>query len=174
MLIQDYQEHWAYDFLKIKKILLEANNDLHLEVEHVGSTAVPELSAKPIIDIDLVYQLKSEFDKIRTNLEALGYYHNGDQGISGREVFKRRSGASNHVILDAIRHHLYACHESNEELKRHLIFRDALRNSQYLREEYQLLKLSLAEKAGQNKEKYAELKEREAKAFFNSVFEKNK
>lgn len=174
MLIQDYQDRWADDFIRIKEILLEANKDLHLEVEHIGSTSVPGISAKPIIDIDLVYHSWEEFDKIKANLEVLGYYHNGDQGVAGREVFKRRVAANNHELLDSIRHHLYACHQSSEELKRHLIFREALKSSKSLREEYKQLKLSLAGKAGQNKEKYAELKEREANAFFNSVFEKNK
>lgn len=166
MLLIEYHEKWVEDFLQIKKILVEANEGVSLQIEHIGSTSIPGMIAKPIIDIDLVYYSKGDFTSIKSNLESIGYYHNGDQGIPGREVFKRVS-AGKHKILDTITHHLYVCHAESEELKKHLHFRNTLRQNKSLAQEYEGLKLRLAEKANQDRKLYAQLKETEGAEFFN-------
>lgn len=171
MLLADYQEQWVNDFLEIKKILIASNRNISIEIEHVGSTSIPGLKAKPIIDIDLVYYLENDFDAIKFNLESIGYYHNGNQGIEGREVFKRTSGG-NHKILDSIAHHLYVCHEDSEELKKHILFRDHLRSSEIARNQYEKIKLELAIKANQDKKVYAILKEQEATQFVQDCIKK--
>lgn len=168
MLLSDYQERWKDDFNEIKDILLAEINGFGIEIEHIGSTAIKGMIAKPIIDIDLVYHDKEDFDKIKSKLEGLNYYHNGDQGISGREVFKRNS-TSNDSVLDTIQHHLYVCHEENVALKRHLLFRDVLSQNPTLRKQYKQLKIDLTNRAIQDKKKYAQLKESEAKSFFDSI-----
>ncbi len=170
MLILNYQEHWPADFEKISSILLEQVAKIHVQIEHVGSTAVAGLSAKPIIDIDLIYFDQKDFDQIKTELEKLGYYHNGDQGITGREVFKRMENR-HHPILDSIRHHLYVCHLDSEELKRHLAFRDHLRQNPESRQQYVTIKNEIAKEVNQDKKKYAILKEIRAKKFINTCIE---
>lgn len=171
MLVVNYREHWLTDFVAIKEILLKEVGHLKTKVEHIGSTSIPGLAAKPIIDIDLVYSHLEQFREIAKKLTSLGYVHHGDQGISGREVFKRSTSPVKHVLLDSIVHHLYVCHESNEELKRHLLFREALKRDKQLRVNYESLKLDLARKANQNKKVYTQLKEKESKEFFESVFD---
>lgn len=58
-------------------------------IEHVGSTSIPGMDAKPIIDIDIEIETEADFDKLKAELERIGYIHCGDQGIQGRETFKR-------------------------------------------------------------------------------------
>ncbi len=77
-------------------------NGLGYTIEHVGSTSVPNLDAKPIIDIDIVFTESKTLPMIKAALEAIGYYHNGNQGIEDREVFKR-NGKLNHSSLDTIK-----------------------------------------------------------------------
>jgi GrpB-like predicted nucleotidyltransferase (UPF0157 family) len=102
-------------------------------------------------------------------LAGIGYFHNGDQGIPGREAFKRNEDAKKRPVLDDIRHHLYACQSDAAELKRHIVFRDFLRKNEWARIEYQALKLRLAEETGQDQTAYALLKEERALEFILSI-----
>ncbi len=168
LLIQPYQESWANDFLKIKEVLIRQLHDISVTFEHVGSTSVPGLSAKPIIDIDLIHK-PNDFSKIDNGLTQLGYFHNGDQGIAEREAFKREVSSKTHPILDWIKHHLYVCPDFSKELKRHLLFRDYLKGDEVTRKVYESLKLQIAEKADQDRKTYAKLKEVRATEFIESV-----
>lgn len=169
MLIQPYHKSWEKDFILIKEIIIDLLGESYLEIEHIGSTAVPGLAAKPIIDIDLVYHQIDEFDKIKEGLESLGYYHNGNQGIPQREVFKRNKKSHYHEVLDGIDHHLYVCPANSPELKRHLLFRDYLRTHDDVREEYEDLKYEIARIAQQDKKVYAKLKEEMAREFIGEI-----
>ena len=171
MLIEPYNSEWKVHFEAIKGVLIQTISECILTIEHVGSTAVPGMAAKAIIDIDIVFEGEENFLLLREGLENLGYYHNGDQDIPKREVFKRRKDHT-HPILDTIRHHLYACPVDSPELKRHLTFRDFLRTHKEAREAYETLKYQIAEEAKQDKKQYAFLKENAARAFVESVLEK--
>jgi GrpB-like predicted nucleotidyltransferase (UPF0157 family) len=171
-LIIHYKKSWKQDFEQINEVLLEAMRSNNVIVEHVGSTSVPNLAAKPIIDIDVIYKKPADFNSILKALETTGYYHVGDQGIIGREVFKR-NGSIIHPVLDSISHHLYVCLEGNEELKKHLKFRDQLRTNDDVRREYEILKLDIAKKANQDKKEYARLKEVMARDFIEGVLAQN-
>ncbi len=171
MLIEKYTADWIRDFELLKFEIAKGLRGTEFQIEHVGSTAVPNLAAKAIIDIDIIYEKATEFEAIKTGLINLGYFHNGDQGIAQREVFKRIT-SSNHKILDGIRHHLYVCQATSNELKRHILFRDFLRNNDWARIEYEAKKYELAMKARQDKKLYAELKELHLKDFVNSIVEK--
>jgi len=174
MLIQNYQEHWVNDFDKVKKTLEGYIQTDDIQIEHVGSTSVKKLAAKPIIDIDLIYEKPASFIQIKKDLEDIGYFHNGNQGIAGREVFKREKKKEEHAILDSIRHHLYVCFIDNEELKRHLAFRDYLRENEKARVAYELLKYDIAQKAAQDRKEYARLKEFMARDFIESIIRESK
>lgn len=171
MLIHEYRESWVTDFNAISKILIEALINLQVSIEHIGSTSIPDSAAKPIIDIDIIIDKNTAFDEIKLRLESIGYYHNGDQGICNREVFKRNKTA-NHQVLDFIAHHLYVCPTDSEELQRHILFRDYLRANADARIEYGNLKYEIAADANQDKKKYAELKEIKAKEFIDRVIAK--
>ncbi len=170
MLIEEYKENWTLDFEKIREILCEALQDQNISIEHIGSTSIRGLTAKPIVDIDVIFDKNADFYEIKTALEKLGYYHNGNQGIESREVFKRDK-TLNHSVLDAIAHHLYACPDDSEELRRHILFRDYLRANSEARIEYQKLKYEIAAEANQDRKRYSELKEIKAKTFVDGVIE---
>ena len=166
-LIQPYQPQWAEDFQLLAQTLQHALDGLSIRIEHVGSTAVPGLAAKPIIDVDIVFPQTVAFDTIRNRLEAVGYYHNGNQGIADREVFKRTIAA--HTVFDSIVHHLYVCPENSFELARHLRFRDALRASESARAAYQAMKIEIAALTNQDRKQYAALKEVKAAALVEAI-----
>jgi len=169
MLIKKYNPDWINQFQKIKAELDLALNGLNYSIEHIGSTSVPHLDAKAIIDIDIIHEEnEAEFNKIKAKLESIGYYHNGNQDIKYREVFKR-NGILKNEILDSITHHLYVCVKNSEGLKRHILFRDALRNNEAARLEYQRMKYEIAEKANQNKKAYANLKELNVNDFIDEL-----
>ena len=121
IVVLPYDEQWKQDFLKIKAELTDALGQLIIRIEHVGSTSVPGLSAKPIIDIDVVIKDYSLFENVVSALGKIGYQHEGDLGIKGREAFKY--SGKEHLR----KHHLYVCPEDSPELKRHMAFRDYLR-----------------------------------------------
>ena len=143
ILVLPYDKKWQQDFLDIKKELTEAlemsqeQGSLALAIEHVGSTSVPGLSAKPIIDIDVVVRAGDVQAAIQA-LAGIGYNHEGNLGIPGREAF----GYSGKEHLRE--HHLYLCPENSPELKRHLAFRDFLRTHPQAVEEYSRIKLEAA------------------------------
>lgn len=118
-----YNTVWKADFEAIKQYLLSAVKDTVIGVEHVGSTSVEGLSAKPIIDIDIVIKDYSVFDTVVEKLATLGYIHEGNLGIKDREAFDYRGNT------DLPKHHLYVCPEFSEELHRHIAFRDYLKNN---------------------------------------------
>lgn len=118
-----YNAEWKTDFEAIKQYLLSAVKDTVIGIEHVGSTSVEGLSAKPIIDIDIVIKDYYIFDTVVERLATLGYIHEGNLGIKDREAFDYRGNT------DLPKHHLYVCPEFSEELHRHIAFRDYLRNN---------------------------------------------
>lgn len=174
ILIQKYQSNWVNDFNAIKEVITDSLKGVDIKMEHIGSTAVKGLAAKPIIDIDMVYQEVESFGAIKAGLAKLGYYHNGDQGIGGREVFKRDKGTTTHWLLDSIQHHLYVCQADSKELQRHLLFRDFLRAHEKERKEYEALKYEIAKRTNQDRKAYAKLKEVMADEFVESIIRKAK
>lgn len=173
MLIVKYTSDWVKDFAALKRIIDKGLEGLEYHIEHVGSTSVPNLDSKPIIDIDIIYSEQTNFDKIKLRLEKIGYYHNGNQGIKDRDVFKRTWRSTNE-ILDDIKHHLYVCPINSQALERHILSRDFLRKNDWARLEYQQIKYKLAEKADQDRKKYADLKELNANDFIDAIVETEK
>src|ERR1700740_2427681 len=82
-----YDPEWPAMFDGMRCWLQSAVSDVAVAIEHVGSTAVPGLAAKPIIDIDVVIPSREEVPAMVTRLTALGYEHRGNLGIEDREAF---------------------------------------------------------------------------------------
>lgn len=173
MLIKKYNIEWAKNFQEIKREIEKGLHGLEHRSEHIGSTSVPNLDSKDIIDIDIIHQRESEFPKIKIALIEIGYFHNGNQGIEKREVFKR-TGKHNHRVLDTIRHHLYVCPDDSQALEQHILFRNFLRENEWARLKYQEMKYECASMANQDKKLYAELKERHVNSFIESIVEQEK
>lgn len=174
MLIQQYNPEWKTQFETLQSILLKTIGHSIITIEHVGSTSVIGLAAKPIIDIDIVYEQASDFELIKLGLEKLSYYHNGNQGIPDREVFKRSSEHTDYAELEIIKHHLYVCISTSSELQNHLLFRDFLSNNEWAKIEYQNLKYKLAQEVNQDRKAYAVLKETRASTFIEKCISRAK
>ena len=125
-------------------------NEMAVAIEHVGSTAVPGLAAKPVIDIDVLLRSSTDLPLAVRRLAELGYEHRGDLGVSGREAFRGKS--------NALQHHLYVCPPESGEYKRHIAFRNYLRAHVADANAYALLKRELAGKFGSDREGYNQAK----------------
>lgn len=147
LLIREYDRTWPDRFATLAARVRAAMGDIVLKVEHIGSTAVPGLPAKPVVDLDVVVSPADVPEAIR-RLASLGYVHEGDLGIVGREAFRTPSGE--------MRHHLYVVVEGAPELLRHIGFRDALRTDPALRQQYAALKRSLAAQHPHDRNAYTE------------------
>ena len=151
IVVLPYDEEWKQDFIDIKNEIMDAIGTFAIAIEHVGSTSVEGLAAKPIIDIDVVVKSGNVERAIRA-LENIGYIHEGNLGIEGREAFAYEG--KEHLQA----HHLYVCPENSEELRRHLAFREYLRTNQVAREKYGSIKLEAAKLYPDDIEKYIEYK----------------
>ena len=134
VVVLPYDEKWKQDYLAIKNELTDALDGLIIGIEHVGSTSVQGLSAKPIIDIDVIIKDNTVLENVISALAGIGYRHEGDLGIPGREAFKY--DGKEHLR----KHLLYVCAEDSTELKRHMLFRDHLRTHPDAVREYSSVK----------------------------------
>jgi GrpB-like predicted nucleotidyltransferase (UPF0157 family) len=172
MVIKDYNAEWPAWFMQIKAAL-QPNLPHALAIEHVGSTSIPGMCAKPIIDIDVVIADYVEFNYTKDDLERIGYRHVGDQGIFQREAFKRQPNLAGLTILDEIPHHLYVCAQDNPEYQRHILFRDYLRQHPQAVEAYRQVKQEILSKVGQdNRQGYVDMKETQYGWFFAEIIDK--
>lgn len=152
VVVLPYDKVWAQNFSNIKDELQSDLGNLSLGIEHIGSTSVPGLSAKPIIDIDVIIRDYSLFGDVVDVLRSIGYRHEGDQGVIGREAFKY--DGKEHLQ----KHHLYVCPQDSPELKRHIAFRDYLRSHPKAVREYGRIKAEGAALYPYDIEKYIEHK----------------
>lgn len=134
VVVVPYDETWVFAFEKIKSEIEAVIGDMILGIEHVGSTSVKGMSAKPCIDLDVIIQDDSIFDEIAEKLGTIGYIHEGDLGIKDREAFKYTDKP--HLMM----HHLYVCPRYSEELRRHITFRDFLRHNAEAVQQYSFVK----------------------------------
>ena len=139
VVVLPYDVAWQSAFEIIKNEIKEAIGDLIIGIEHVGSTSVEGMSAKPCIDIDVIIKDYSVFAAVVEGLKAIGYVHEGNLGIEDREAFKY----SNKEYLQT--HHLYVCPQYSKELYRHITFRDFLRSNSEAVKKYSLTKEKAAE-----------------------------
>src|ERR1700722_3643334 len=146
IVVVDYDPSWPPTFASLRAPVWDAVRDVALAVEHVGSTAVPGLAAKPIIDIDVIVSARAETRAAVDRLAAVGYVHQGNLGIEGREAFESPAG------LPA--HHLYVCVQGSAALINHLTLRDYLRGHPDRATAYGQLKQQLAAQFPTNIDKY--------------------
>ncbi|MBU5439201.1 GrpB family protein [Tissierella sp. MSJ-40] len=133
-----YDDNWKQEFEKIRDMLKSYIGDLIVRIEHVGSTSVEGLSAKPIIDVDVVIESYDVLPQIIEKLELEGYIYEGNLGIEGREAFRRKYDDG------MMKYHLYVCPKDGKGYLEHIAFRDYLRNNEDARKEYSRLKKQLA------------------------------
>jgi GrpB-like predicted nucleotidyltransferase (UPF0157 family) len=155
----DYDPTWPKLFESLRERIAAALGPLALTIEHVGSTSVPNMCAKPIIDLDVLVRAKDVPAAIAA-VEALGYQHRGNLGIEGREALRWAAGFPEH--------HLYLCPEGSAEFKRHVLFRNYLRTHPEVAREYAELKRRLAEQYRDDRSQYQKAKS----GFIDSLIER--
>lgn len=136
VIVVDYDPEWPRAYGTLRDQVWPIVSDLALRIEHVGSTSVPGLASKPIIDMSIVVACSSQIAGAVERLSGIGYEHQGELGIEGREAFKSPSGP--------IRHHLYLCPEGSLGLDNQLAVRDYLRAHPDMVQAYGDLKERLA------------------------------
>lgn len=140
---------WAERFRAERAALDRALGDGVLAIEHIGSTAIPGIRAKPIVDIGVAVE---SFEVARVTvppLEALGYRYRGEHGIPGRHFFQKG---------DPREFNLHMLEIESEEWRRHVAFRDYLCAHPEAALEYDALKRELAKLHAEDVEAYAEAK----------------
>ena len=152
VIVLPYDRAWKAAFEAIRMEIESAVGDLVLGIEHVGSTSVEGLSAKPCIDIDVVIEDYGVFGEVVRRLADIGYIHEGDLGIPNREAFCYSDKP--HLMT----HHLYVCPRDSEELRRHRVFRDFLRSDPDAVRMYSRVKETAAGLFPEDIDKYMEYK----------------
>jgi GrpB-like predicted nucleotidyltransferase (UPF0157 family) len=150
IIIEHYDPLWPQRFETLRSRIAGTLGDMATAIEHIGSTAVPGLAAKPIIDIDVLLQSSTDLPLVISRLASLGYEHRGNLGIPGREAFR--------TPPNDFPHHLYVCPPDSPEYRRHIAVRDHLRTHPEDASAYAVLKRNLARTLGDRREAYNEAK----------------
>ncbi|KKZ99032.1 GrpB family protein [Bacillus wiedmannii] len=166
--IEEYNIKWESKFNKLQSLINNVIKELALSIEHVGSTSVKGIASKPILDIDIVIEEYEIFPEVAKMLGKIGYYHQAEWSFKGREAFGRKDAFVpwNGERTVWMEHHLYVCDKNSEELRRHIAFRDYLREHEDVAIEYGSLKKVLARES-KNRASYSEGKT----AFITSILE---
>jgi GrpB-like predicted nucleotidyltransferase (UPF0157 family) len=141
---------WAAAFEREASAVLNALSDLVIELHHIGSTAVPDIVAKPVIDMLGVVPAVEELDARAHRLAALGYEALGEFGIPGRRYFQKNAADG------ARTHQLHAFAVGSPAVRRHLDFRDYLRAFPAEAAAYAALKQDLAARCGSDTHAYTD------------------
>lgn len=150
IIIEDYDPVWPQRFEILHLRISAALGHLAAAIEHIGSTAVPGLAAKPVIDMDVLLRSIDDLPAAIRQLATIGYIHQGDLGVPGREAFRAPVGD--------LSHHLYVCSPDCQEYIRHLAFRDHLRSHSHDADAYACLKRSLAARYRTDRDCYTQAK----------------
>jgi len=144
-----WPDAFAAEAARLRRMVPELVIDLH----HMGSTAVPGLLAKPVIDILAVVDNVEALDPHRGSFEGLGYEAMGEFGIPGRRYFRKDDAAGRRT------HHVHAFARGSGEIARHLDFRDYMRAHAGEAEAYATLKQKLVAECGDDTRRYTQGKE---------------
>ena len=143
-----YRDEWAVLYKSEKVMLDKVIGDMVLDIQHVGSTSVKGLVAKPIIDIAIAYRNKTIIPEISEKLEKAGYIDRGDAGKNGGYIFVKECDPWVRTF------HIHFVNIKSEEWKKYLYFRDVLRKDKKIRDEYTEVKRNLMSKFKNNRKEY--------------------
>ena len=165
VILTPYSPDWPNQFHAIREELLSAFAPTVVTIEHIGSTSVPGLAAKPVLDVLLGASSLADIESKIKPLSEIGYSYvpKYEREIPMRRYFVRSSATS-------LRVHLHAVELDSRIWQEHLAFRDRLRADANLRSEYQALKLRLAEEFADDKAAYTAAKGPFIQAVLANVF----
>lgn len=163
-----YSPDWPAQFHAIREELLTVFAPTAVTIEHIGSTSVPGLSAKPVIDVLLGARSLADIELKIKPLSEIGYSYvpKYEVEIPTRRYFVKASATS-------LRVHLHVVELGSRIWQEHLAFRDRLRADASLRSQYQALKLRLAEEFADDKSAYTAAKGPFIQSVLASVFERS-
>ena len=144
-----YDPGWVGEFESEARRLTSVLGAEVVAIHHYGSTAIPGLCAKPIIDILVEVKDIEAIDALNQEMEVLGYEARGERGFSGRRYFVREEGGRR-------THHVHMYQSGHPEIERWFRFRDYLLARPGEAEAYGSLKRSLAERFPYDAPKYNE------------------
>lgn len=150
IMLAPFDPEWKNYFLEEKDRLLSSISDHVLAIEHIGSTSIPGLSAKPIIDIGISTESFEQGFACVPGLEALGYLYKGENGIANRHYFRTNA--------DIVKFHIHMFPHKHPKLVDHLLFRDYLIAYPEEKNKYQQLKEELSQKYATQRELYTSSK----------------
>lgn len=149
----EHQHGWAAMAAEACQEVRLACGDLFEDLQHVGSTAVPGLPAKPILDLAAGMRTKEALPEIVGRLTGIGYLYRGDKGDDGGHLFVRESAPDVRTI------HLHVVEHDGNQWKNYLLFRELLRQDAHLRKQYAELKRRLAGEFGNDRKAYTASKQ---------------
>ena len=165
VVVVSYDPIWPKQYEEEKDRLQKALGLIIAQIDHIGSTAVPGLGAKPIIDIMIALNNVAEVNGCILPLKNIGYEPLGENGIPGRHFFRKLSKET------GIRtHHLHVVGAGNDFIAKHLLFRDYLRSHPETARQYYQLKKELSSEHGDDRNSYTDAKTQ----FIESVLAKAK
>jgi len=153
VIVSPYSDAWPKTFRIVQEELIQSFVPTLITVEHIGSTSVIGLAAKPVIDVLLGAASLADIESNITLLNEQGYEYVSkyEKEIPERRYFVKSS-------VNSLRVHIHAVELGSRIWQEHLTFRDALRSDSSLRSKYQSLKLQLAEEFVNNKTAYSAAK----------------
>ncbi|QHE52681.1 GrpB family protein [Pontibacillus sp. HMF3514] len=151
VIVEPYNEDWVHKFNEEKNLLHHIFGEELVAIHHIGSTSVPRLSAKPIIDLMPVAKNIRNIDNYNEDMKDIGYEPMGEFGIKNRRYF--RKGGEDRS------HHIHVFQEGSPDVERHLAFRDYLRTHEDVAQQYGELKQKLAKQYPHDMEAYIDGKE---------------
>ena len=143
--LSPYRDEWPVLFESEKTIISSAIGDQTVDIQHVGSTAIVGMPAKPILDIAIAVE---DFEKARVciaPLAALGYTFKGENGIPRRHYFTKGEPCT---------HHIHMVEETSDEWAKLMLFRDYLRSDRRVAAEYARLKSALSDRLDGDRKSY--------------------
>jgi GrpB-like predicted nucleotidyltransferase (UPF0157 family) len=156
--LSPYEPNWPRLFLAEKEQLCASLQNHILDIQHIGSTSIPGMTAKPILDIGVAVSNFEEAIQCVPLLEQIGYKYKGENGIARRHYFVKGNPRT---------HHLHMLEVTSEEWKSHLLFRDYLCDNAEVAQAYASLKQTLAMRFTNDRAAYQAGKEH----FIRSVLE---
>ena len=165
VVVADYSPDWPAQFERLRGALLDRFADVAIDVQHIGSTSVPGLAAKPVLDLLLGAPTLADIEAKRDALAAFGfeYVPKYERELPDRRYFVRAAGDS------LLRAHLHGVIAGGTLWREHLRFRDALRTDDALRDRYQALKRDLAARHVHDKAAYTDAKAPFIRAVLDAV-----
>lgn len=149
IVIVDYDPNWLNQYEQEKRRIIAALGDAIADIQHIGSTSVPGLAAKPIIDILLGLKQIPPAPAQVLSLEHLGYQYLGEFGIPQRYYLRRGIPRT---------HQIHAVQVDSDFWHRHILFRDFLRLYPQAAQQYAALKRKLAEEFKNDRDRYTDSK----------------